>query len=69
MAVRIKLPIGRFLNSRRKTRLWLRPGQVGSVACESIVTAAVEGLGGLDVLVNNAGVGGGGPVEETRGGV
>ena len=27
------------------------PGSVGSVAaCESIVTAAVEGLGGLDVL-------------------
>ena len=43
------------------------PGSVGSVAaCESIVAAAVEGLGGLDVLVNNAGVGGGGPVEETK---
>jgi NAD(P)-dependent dehydrogenase (short-subunit alcohol dehydrogenase family) len=43
------------------------PGSVGSVAvCQSIVAAAVEGLGGLDVLVNNAGIGGGGPVEETK---
>jgi NAD(P)-dependent dehydrogenase (short-subunit alcohol dehydrogenase family) len=33
------------------------PGNVGSVeGCESIVTAAIKALGGLDVLVNNAGV-------------
>ena len=33
------------------------PGNVGTVdGCESIVRAGVEGLGGLDVLVNNAGV-------------
>jgi NAD(P)-dependent dehydrogenase (short-subunit alcohol dehydrogenase family) len=33
------------------------PGSVGTVdGCESIVRAAIEGLGGLDVLVNNAGV-------------
>ena len=33
------------------------PGSVGTVdGCESIVRAAVDGLGGLDVLINNAGV-------------
>jgi NAD(P)-dependent dehydrogenase (short-subunit alcohol dehydrogenase family) len=33
------------------------PGSVGTVdGCESIVRTAAEGLGGLDVLVNNAGV-------------
>ena len=43
------------------------PGSVGpEAACKSIVDAAVGGLGGLDVLVNNAGVGGGGPVEKTE---
>jgi len=38
-------------------RLVAAPGTVSSVdGCESIVSAAIEGLGGLDVLVNNAGV-------------
>jgi NAD(P)-dependent dehydrogenase (short-subunit alcohol dehydrogenase family) len=38
-------------------RLVAAPGSVATVAgCESIVRAAVGGLGGLDVLVNNAGV-------------
>ncbi len=33
------------------------PGSVGTVdGCESIVRTAIDGLGGLDVLVNNAGV-------------
>lgn len=32
-------------------------GDIGSAAgCESVVTAAAEGLGGLDILVNSAGV-------------
>ncbi len=38
-------------------RLIAAPGSVGTVdGCEAIVRAAIEGLGGLDVLVNNAGV-------------
>jgi NAD(P)-dependent dehydrogenase (short-subunit alcohol dehydrogenase family) len=38
-------------------RLIAAPGSVGTVdGCEAIVRAAVDGLGGLDVLVNNAGV-------------
>jgi len=38
-------------------RLVAAPGDVSSVAgCEAIVAAAVEGLGGLDILVNSAGV-------------
>ena len=41
------------------------PGDVGTVAgCEAAVGAAIEALGGLDVLVNSAGVGHGGPIEE-----
>ena len=33
------------------------PGDIGTVAgCEQVVGAAIAGLGGLDVLVNNAGV-------------
>ena len=38
-------------------RLVAAPGSVGTVdGCESVVRTAIEGLGGLDVLVNNAGV-------------
>ncbi len=42
------------------------PGNLANVDdCKSTVTAAIAGLGGLDVLVNNAGVGGPGkPIEE-----
>ena len=48
-------------------RVVAAPGSVGpEAACRSIVEAAVAGLGGLDVLVNNAGIGGGGPVEKTE---
>lgn len=33
------------------------PGDLGTVqGCEAVVAAAVKGLGGLDVLVNNAGI-------------
>lgn len=38
-------------------RVVAAPGDVASVSgCESVVKTAIEGLGGLDVLVNNAGV-------------
>jgi NAD(P)-dependent dehydrogenase (short-subunit alcohol dehydrogenase family) len=38
-------------------RLVAAPGSVSTVdGCESLVGTAIEGLGGLDVLVNNAGV-------------
>jgi NAD(P)-dependent dehydrogenase (short-subunit alcohol dehydrogenase family) len=38
-------------------RLVAAPGDIGTVdGCESAVRAAIAGLGGLDVLVNNAGV-------------
>jgi NAD(P)-dependent dehydrogenase (short-subunit alcohol dehydrogenase family) len=41
------------------------PGDVGTVAgCRTVVAGAVDGLGGLDVLVNNAGVGEGAPIED-----
>ncbi|MFP6749471.1 MAG: SDR family oxidoreductase [Alphaproteobacteria bacterium] len=46
-------------------RLVPAPGDVGTVAgCEAAVAAALDGLGGLDILVNSAGVGHGGPIEE-----
>ena len=48
-------------------RVVAAPGSVGDVAsCRRVVEAAVAGLGGLDVLVNNAGVGGGAPVEDAE---
>ncbi len=39
------------------------PGDTATAAgCKALIETAVAGLGGLDVLVNNAGSGGGGPV-------
>ena len=41
------------------------PGNLGTVAgCEAAVGAAIAAFGGLDVLVNNAGVGAGRPIED-----
>jgi NAD(P)-dependent dehydrogenase (short-subunit alcohol dehydrogenase family) len=46
-------------------RLVAAPGDVATAAgCEAVVGAAVGGLGGLDVLVNSAGVSGRGRVED-----
>jgi len=43
------------------------PGSVASVeSCRSVVETAVAGLGGLDVLVNNAGAGGGAMVVDAE---
>ena len=45
-------------------RLVPAPGDVATADdCRAIVAAALHGLGGLDVLVNSAGVGGSGPIE------
>lgn len=50
---------------RDSERLLAVPGDVATAAgCEAIVGAAIEGLGGLDVLVNSAGVGKVGRVED-----
>jgi 3-oxoacyl-[acyl-carrier protein] reductase len=39
------------------TRLVAAPGNVATVGgCESVLATAIEGLGGLDCLVNNAGI-------------
>jgi NAD(P)-dependent dehydrogenase (short-subunit alcohol dehydrogenase family) len=41
------------------------PADIGTVAgCESAVETAIEAFGGLDVLVNNAGVGAGRPIAD-----
>ncbi len=46
-------------------RLIAAPGDIATVAgCEAAVGIAVDALGGLDVLVNSAGVGKGRPIEE-----
>jgi len=47
-------------------QLLAAPGDVTTAAgCEAVVGCAVAGLGGLDVLVNSAGIWEGGPMEES----
>ena len=47
-------------------RVVAAPGDVSTAsACEAVVRAAIEGLGGLDVLVNNAGIGVDARIEDT----
>ncbi|MCK5438616.1 MAG: SDR family oxidoreductase [Gemmatimonadetes bacterium] len=47
-------------------RLIVASGDVGTVdGCESLVATAIQGLGGLDVLVNNAGIGVDARIEDT----
>ena len=47
-------------------RLIPAPGDVAKVAgCEAAVAAAVDGLGGLDLLINSAGVGHGASIEDS----
>jgi len=47
-------------------RVVAAPGDVGTASvCEAIVAAAIKGLGGLDVLVNNAGIGVDARIEDT----
>lgn len=49
----------------RPDRLCAAPGDIGTVAgCELAVKTAVDALGGLDVLVNSAGIGAGRPIED-----
>ncbi len=46
-------------------RLIPAPGDIAAVAgCEAAVAAAVDGLNGLDLLINSAGVGYSGPIEK-----
>lgn len=48
-------------------RVVAAPGSVAEVeGCRAIAAVALEGLGGLDVLVNNAGFSRGKPIEEFR---
>jgi len=46
-------------------RLVAAPGDLATVSgCEAAVKTAIDAFGGLDVLVNNAGVGAGRPIED-----
>jgi NAD(P)-dependent dehydrogenase (short-subunit alcohol dehydrogenase family) len=42
------------------------PGDIGTVpGCESAVKTAIDAFGGLDILVNSAGIGSGRPIEDS----
>ncbi len=42
------------------------PGDIGTVAgCETAVKTAIDAFGGLDILVNSAGIGSGRPIEDS----
>ncbi len=46
-------------------RLVAAPGDIGTVpGCESVAKTAIDALGGLDILVNSAGIGAGRPIED-----
>ena len=46
-------------------RLVAAPGDIGTVpGCESVVKTAIDAFGGLDILVNSAGIGAGRPIED-----
>jgi len=47
-------------------RLVAAPADIGTVAgCESVVKTATDAFGGLDILVNSAGIGSGRPIEDS----
>jgi NAD(P)-dependent dehydrogenase (short-subunit alcohol dehydrogenase family) len=47
-------------------RLVAAPGDIGTVpGCESVVKTANDAFGGLDILVNSAGIGAGRPIEDS----
>ena len=47
-------------------RLVAAPGDIGTVpGCESVVKTAIDAFGGLDILVNSAGIGSGRPIEDS----
>ena len=51
---------------KENDRLFAAPGDIGTVSgCETAVNIAIDHLGGLDVLVNSAGVGEDLPIEDS----
>ncbi len=49
-----------------RKRIVAAPGDIGTVpGCESVVKTANDAFGGLDILVNSAGIGAGRPIEDS----